>query len=282
MRVEVNGARLWFEVDGAAFVPDGARMRARPTVVLIHGGPASYDHSYLRAHFAPLAAVAQVVYLDLRGHGRSSRENVDAWSFEQCADDIAAFCDALEVDRPVVFGHSMGGWVVALYGARHPGHARSLILQSTAARWDMGRFSAAVERVAGPDIAELARRNFAGEPVTDDEWARVYASAYGPNVPDAAELARRVQNPDLGRRGLKLLRELDIVAELRRITSPTLVCVGDRDGITPIAAARELVNGLSPGIGRLEILEGAGHFAWLDMPDRYFRVLTSWLARLAG
>jgi hypothetical protein len=40
MHVDVNGTRLWFDVDGPVLLPEGAKMRARPTVVLLHGGPA--------------------------------------------------------------------------------------------------------------------------------------------------------------------------------------------------------------------------------------------------
>jgi pimeloyl-ACP methyl ester carboxylesterase len=45
MQVEVRGTRLWFNVDGPALVPDGPTMAERPTVVLLHGGPGSFDHS---------------------------------------------------------------------------------------------------------------------------------------------------------------------------------------------------------------------------------------------
>ena len=45
MYVAVNGTRLWFDVDGPGLVPDGPLMRSRPTVVLVHGGPGSWDHS---------------------------------------------------------------------------------------------------------------------------------------------------------------------------------------------------------------------------------------------
>jgi proline iminopeptidase len=68
MHVEVKGTRLWFDVDGPALVPDGPRMRERPTVVLLHGGPGSFDHSYFKPDFARLSQAAQVVHLDLRGH----------------------------------------------------------------------------------------------------------------------------------------------------------------------------------------------------------------------
>lgn len=64
MQVEVNGTRLWFDVDGPALVPDGPAMRERPTVVLLHGGPGSYDHSYFKPEFERLSLEAQVVYLD--------------------------------------------------------------------------------------------------------------------------------------------------------------------------------------------------------------------------
>jgi pimeloyl-ACP methyl ester carboxylesterase len=121
MHIDVNGTRLWFDVDGPALVPDGGEMRQRPTLVLVHGGPGVYDHSYFKPDFALLAGHAQVVYLDLRGHGRSTWGDAAAWSFEACADDVRAFCDTVGIDRPIVFGHSMGGPIVLLYGARYPG-----------------------------------------------------------------------------------------------------------------------------------------------------------------
>lgn len=44
VEISVNGTLLWFDVEGAAVVPDGERMRERPTLVLIHGGPGGFDH----------------------------------------------------------------------------------------------------------------------------------------------------------------------------------------------------------------------------------------------
>jgi len=179
MQIDVNGTRLWFDVDGPALVPDGPRMGERPTAILVHGGPGSYDHSYFRPYFAHLAGEAQVVYLDLRDHGRSARHDPADWGFELCADDLRAFCDAIGIVRPVVLGHSMGGFIAMLYGARHPGHAGALILQSTFARFDLTRLVEGFRRVAGDEIAELARRDYGGDPVNDEEWTRIFA-AFGP------------------------------------------------------------------------------------------------------
>lgn len=60
MHIEVNGTRLWFDVDGPGLVPDGKQMRHRPTVVLVHGGPGVYDHSYFKPDFSVLAAQTPV------------------------------------------------------------------------------------------------------------------------------------------------------------------------------------------------------------------------------
>ena len=278
MQVEANGTRLWFDVEGLALVPDGPAMRERPTIVLLHGGPGSYEHSYFKPDFARLTRQAQVVYLDLRDHGRSARHDPADWTFEICADDVRAFCDVLGLAKPMVYGHSMGGFVAMLYGARHPGHAGALILQSTNARFDLERLVAGFRRFGGDEVAELARRAYDGHDVTDDEWARVFA-VFGPHVPGPQQLGRRISNPEVGAHGMDLLREFDVLDQLARIACPTLVCVGERDAVTPVDASREIADALPPGIGRLEVIEGAGHFPWLDAPEGYWTLIKDFVTQ---
>ncbi|MGH3347621.1 MAG: alpha/beta fold hydrolase, partial [Nocardioides sp.] len=242
-------------------------LRSRPTLVLVHGGPGSFDHSYLKPHFGALAEDAQVVYLDLRGHGRSSWQGTDTWTLEACADDVRAFCDAVGIEMPFVLGHSMGGPIALLYGARHPGHAAGIVVQSGFARWDAPRMVEGFRRVAGDVVAEIARRSYAGEAVPESEWDQVYA-AFGPHLPDAERRAKVPVNEDLNVRGMELIRALDLVDQLGRVRSPVLVCVGELDPVTPVAAAEEVVAALPAGSARLEVVPGAGHFTWLDAPDR--------------
>ena len=277
MHIDVNGTRLWFDVDGPGLVPGDTEMLQRPTVLLVHGGPGVYDHSYFKPEFGALAAHAQVVYLDLRGHGRSDWGDAGAWSFETCADDVRMFCDAVGIARPVVFGHSMGGPVVLLYGARHPGHAAGLIVQSGFARWDPPRMVAGFRRVAGDEVAEIAARSYAGESVADEEWLRVF-SAFGPHLPNEERKAHTPQNLELNARGMELIRRLDIVDQLSHVDARTLVSVGELDPVTPVAAAEEIVAALPEGIAQLEVIDGAGHFTWLDAPDRYWPMLIGFIA----
>jgi pimeloyl-ACP methyl ester carboxylesterase len=276
MKIDVNGTQLWFDVDGPALVPDGTEMRHRPTVLLVHGGPGVYDHSYFMPDFGRLAEHAQVVYLDLRGHGRSDWGDPNAWSFETCADDLRIFCDTVGIARPVVLGHSMGAPVVLLYGARHPGHAAGLVVQSGFARWDTHRLVEVYRRVAGDEIAEIAGRSYSGDEVTDQEWARVF-EVFGPHRPDEEREAHTPKNLELNARGMELMGRLDILDQLSRVESPTLVSVGRLDPVTPVAAAEEIVGALPDGSAQLEVIDGAGHFTWMDAPDRYWPMLIEFI-----
>jgi pimeloyl-ACP methyl ester carboxylesterase len=281
MRIDVNGTRLWFDVDGSALVPDGSELRQRPTIVLVHGGPGGVDHSYFKPDFGRLAEHAQVVYLDLRGHGRSDWGDAGAWSFETCADDVRMFCDTVGIARPVVLGHSMGGPIVLLYGARHPGHAAGLVVQSGFARWDMPRMVEGFRRVAGDEVADIAGRSYSGETVSDEEDARVF-SVFGPHLPDEEREAHTPKNLELNVVGMELLRRVDIVDQLSRIESPTLVSVGELDPVTPVGAAEEIVGALPERLAQLEVIEGAGHFTWLDAPDRYWPMLINFVYSTIG
>jgi pimeloyl-ACP methyl ester carboxylesterase len=281
VHVEVNGTRLWFDVNGPALVPEGNEMRQRPTVVLVHGGPGAYDHAYFKPEFARLVEHAQVVYLDLRGHGRSAWGEPPEWTFECCADDVRAFCDTVGITRPIVFGHSMGGAIALLYGARHSGHAAGLVVQSGFARFDVPRLVEGFRRVAGDEVAALARRSYCGDPVTEGEWARVFA-AFGPQVPEEEELDRRRKNLDLSPRGMELMRRSDILDQLGRVDSPTLVCVGALDPVTPVAAAEQIVDALPEGIAQLEVVHAAGHFPWKDVADCYWPVIIDFVRSVGG
>ena len=68
---------------------------------------------------------------------------------------------------------------------------------------------------------------------------------------------------------MDLIRRLDIVDQLSRVDSPTLVSVGELDPVTPVAAAEEIVGALPEGIAQFEVVDEAGHFTWLDAPERY-------------
>lgn len=100
MRVSIGDCRLFVDIEGAGLVPDGATMRERPTVILLRGGP-GMDHSSFKPQWSALTDIAQVVYYDHRGQGRSDRSTPDAWNLAQWAADLVALCDALGIVAPI-------------------------------------------------------------------------------------------------------------------------------------------------------------------------------------
>lgn len=71
MKIEVNGKALFFDVEGDGVHIDGPVLTEKPTLILLHGSPGNSDHSVFKPMFSQLVDVAQIVYLDLAGSGRS-------------------------------------------------------------------------------------------------------------------------------------------------------------------------------------------------------------------
>ena len=94
MRISIGDCRLFVDVEGLGLVPDGKTMRAKPTLILLHGGP-GFDHSGFKPQWSQFADLAQVVYYDHRGQGRSDRSDPSTWHLQQWAADLVALCDAL-------------------------------------------------------------------------------------------------------------------------------------------------------------------------------------------
>ncbi|CAA9272302.1 MAG: Hydrolase, alpha/beta fold family, partial [uncultured Acetobacteraceae bacterium] len=155
MFAEVNGVKLYFDVEGAGLVADGPLVRAKPTLVLLHGGP-GFDHTIYKPAFSALADVAQIVYLDHRGNGRSAGSDPATWNLAQWGDDVRGLCDALGIDKPIVYGASFGGFVAQSYATRHPDHPAKLVLASTAARVEFDIVFEAFDRIGGPGARQVA------------------------------------------------------------------------------------------------------------------------------
>lgn len=101
MHISINGTTLYFDVDGEGLAPDGDTMRKKPTVVMVHGGPGG-DHSVSKPFFSQLTDIAQVVYYDHRGNGRSDMGDESTWNLDQWGEDLKSFCDALGIVKPIV------------------------------------------------------------------------------------------------------------------------------------------------------------------------------------
>ena len=267
MRVQVGETRLYFDVEGVQLAPDGPWMRERPTVVLLHTGPGA-DHSPYKDHVGPvLARDAQVIYLDMRGSGRSDWSSPEHWTLEQWVDDLAGFCDALELERPILLGTSIGGVIALRYADLAPARVDRLVLVSTVARYVHTRAIAVFDRLGGPEAGEVAARYFA-EPTetTFAEFLRVCVPLYTRNSsPDV--VARMEMNLALTAHWDQSERDFDVRPEGARVRCPTLVLAGEDDPSTTVVGTEELVEALPRELTTFHRFPNAGHGVFRDAPE---------------
>lgn len=287
MHVVVNGVRLFFDVEGAKLVPDGPAMREKPTLILLHGGPGA-DHSTFRPAYSALADIAQIIYLDHRGNGRSDDGTRESWNLAQWGDDVAAFCDSIGIVNPIVAGVSFGGMVALAYATRYPAHPSKLVLISTAASGDehLERRVTLFERFGGPETGALAHRRFLEDRGHDEAslnaWRRLALPHYTRTPRDPDWTRRQVSRPEVLRWFTKPGGEsqtFNLSRELHRIACPTLVMGGEDDPMHPIESQADLAAALPPHLVRFERFANCGHAVIPDQPERGMAVIREFIAQ---
>jgi pimeloyl-ACP methyl ester carboxylesterase len=286
MRIEIApGVRLFVDVEGAGLVPDGALMRIKPTLILLHGGP-GFDHSSFKPLFGrELADVAQIVMLDHRGHGRSTPCAPGDITLDTLADDVVRLCDALGIDKPVVLGQSFGGFVAQRYLARHPAHPARVILSSTSHHFGLARKLAMFDKLGGP-AARAAAEAFwlAPGPATWDAYETHCRPHYNRTPPtDPAAKQRTIETlPILFDWSAREMPPLDLRPGLARVICPVLVMAGGRDPVTPIEDGREIAAAIPPRWSQLAEFPDAGHGAWRDDPGPAMAAIRAFVAGAAA
>jgi proline iminopeptidase len=285
MEVLVNGVRLFFDVEGASLVPNGPTMREKPTLVLLHGGP-GMDHSLYKPKFSELADIAQVVFLDHRGNGRSDPGPRETWTLAQWGDDVHAFCEVLGIARPIILGTSFGGMVALSYATRHPEHPAKLLLLSTEAAGGthLEQKVALFERLGGPEVGALARYRLLDghtDEATLEAWFRMAFPLYTRTPRDPEAVRRAIRRPEVTHwftRPDGESRTFNLLPALHRVQCPTLVLGGEEDPMTPIECQAEIAAALPANLVRFEKFPGCGHGVVADAPERALAIIRDFIS----
>jgi len=263
-------------------------MREKPVLLMLHGGP-GFDHSVYRPAYSALADIAQIVYLDHRGNGRSEDGPKEGWNLAQWGDDVHAFCETLGIVDPIVLGASFGGMVALAYATRHPTHPSRLILISTEAAGGsyLEQRVALFERFGGRQVGALARRRFLEEQGHPDQasvaaWVRLAMPHYT-RVPRDPDMARRaVSRPEVlqwfTRPGGES-RSFNFFPDLHRIQCPTLVLGGEDDPIHPIESQADIAAALPPHLVRFERFADCRHACIQDAPEQTLAAIRDFIPR---
>ena len=278
MLIDINGAPIFFDTVGAKLSLEADAMVERPSLLVLHGGP-GFDHSLMRPYFDRFADTHQVIYIDHRGNGRSGGAPY-TWTLAQWGDDIHAFCQALGVTRPVVYGLSFGGMVAMSYAARRPDGPSKLVLSSTAARMDLEATYAMMRSLGGDDAARIAERFWTDPtPEAATEYMAVCMPLYNPSRAFSEAAAGRaiMRTEVMFHFILGEQRAMDLRPGLANVTCPTLVLAGAMDPITPVACSEAIAAALPSGVAELAVFDEAGHGVHRDEPEKAETVLRRFL-----
>jgi pimeloyl-ACP methyl ester carboxylesterase len=284
MFIHVNNQRLFFDVVGEKLKIQGKTLVEKPTLIALHGGP-GLDHSRFRPEFDALADIAQVIYLDHRGNGRSMPSEPDTWTLDQWADDVKGLCDALGIVKPIVLGHSFGGMVAQSYLTRYPDHPAGVVLSSTAAHMDLSAVFDFFEQKGGRDAREAATHFWTRMADEDLEpYNRLCIPLYTSRPPiDLDQSARTVINPDVIRHFVISpgeMKVMDFRPRLKVAKCPVWVVGGLSDPATPPVCSEEIAAHLPANLTELKLFPECGHGAHRDAPEQFWPLLRAWMERV--
>lgn len=267
-----DGTQLNVEVHG----PDGA-----PTVVLVHGWTCQI------AFWAPVIRILRsatpelrVVVYDQRGHGESEILGTDAYSVPILVEDLRAVLDATIPDgeKAVLVGHSMGGMTIMAAGgdASILGRVGGAVLCST------GFANLPGSSTVVPGLKRLPKANRAAHrflltstlpvgPVTPISRAMMKHTALGPKANrhlqkvNARIITACRPKPRSG--WGRVLTELDVTEQVRKLDVPTSVLFGTADRLTPESAHAQAIADALPRFEGMTTLTGLGHMTPMEAPD---------------
>ena len=285
MRAAIRGTEIYFDVEGAGLVPDGARMVERPVAFVIHGGPGG-DHSGFKPGYSALTDTMQLVYFDHRGQGRSARGDPSRYTLEENVEDMEALRRHLGLGRIVSLGTSYGGMVAMAHAARYPEAVSHLVAMVTAARGTIDRATEILRERGTPEQRAIGERLWAGD-FEDEAAVKAFFRVMGPlyarkHDSAAAEdgILRAIHTHEPLNRAFMpegVLRRFDLRPVLPRITARTLIIAGAHDWICPPEFSEE-IHALIPG-SEYVVFGESSHSLRVDEPERLFATLREFVRR---
>jgi pimeloyl-ACP methyl ester carboxylesterase len=265
---------------------DGTRLHVEelgqgPCLVFAHGFSLTQDAWHYQRRDLPERY--RCVFYDQRGHGRSGRPRRNDYSLQALAGDLKAVLDWTGEDRVVVVAHSMGGIASLQFAEQFPdelgGRVAGLVLVGSTYVDTVRGITAAVSAWgsawAQRTLITGAFRFMGQDPVRAQQLrrrgsdlgylgTRLFGFGSNPSPSQVAFIDQTLAGTDVEvwAKVFPSLVDFDLSESLEAVSVPALVAVGDRDRLTPPAAARYMADRI-PG-SRLLILEDAGHCAFLE------------------
>jgi len=257
-----SGLRLHYDDTGAGL-----------PVVFLHGsGPGASGYSnFKRTAPAFLAAGYRIVVPDLPGYGLSDKPEDAEYVLDYFVDALAGLLDALDIERCVLVGNSLGGAIALKYALDHPKRVTQLILMAPGGVEERETYF----QMEG--IQKMVAR-FAAGPI-DREGMRALMSLqlYDPSLIDDGLLDERAAICSLQPRTvLSTMRVPNLTERLHEIACPVLCFWGMNDRFNPASGAEKIAAGIANA--RVTLLNRCGHWVMVEHRDYFNRACLDFLA----
>jgi 3-oxoadipate enol-lactonase len=262
MKIEINGINIHYHEEGEGL-----------PLVFIHAF--ALNQTMWQEQVAALKNQYRCITLDLRGFGHS--DVVEGTTLmSQMASDVHELMKALEIDKAVLVGLSMGGYVALSFYRYFPEVVRALVLADTRSTADAEE--ARANRLLS---AEKAVREGAAA-IADETTPKLLGDTTINTNPGLVKLVHSIQaanSPDgiaAAQRGMAV--RADSTELLPQIDCPVLIIVGREDKLTPVAEAEVMHKGISNS--QLRVIEKSGHLSNMETPDEFNKALAEFLKSL--
>ncbi len=245
--IEIKGNKVSYFDEGKGEIP----------IIFIHGFP--FNKSMWTDQVTLLSASHRVIAYDVRGHG-GSQAGVEEFTVDQFADDLFLLMDALEINKAVICGLSMGGYIVLNALTKQRERIAGLILADT---------QCAADTEEGKDkrrkTITFIKKNGLKE-YADESMKNLFAPQ---SFTDKKDQVAFVKNIILHTEAESICKTLEALATrtetcstLDKVKIPTQILVGKEDKVTPLAAAQKMQELIADS--QLHIIDGAGHMSNLE------------------
>lgn len=244
-------------------------------IIFLHGYP--FDKTMWESQIDALHPTHRLIACDIRGFGKSTDEE-SKLSIDMFGEDLNAFMDKLEIDKAIICGLSMGGFIALNAYQRFPDRFEALILCDTQCIADTPE----VKKNRYEVIEEIGL-----DGVTKFNEGFIKSVFHQDSLKNQKELVEKLRkvvfanSQTIITNGLKALAERsETCSTLSEITLPTLIICGREDEVTPLIES-EKMNASITG-STLQVIEKAGHVSNLEQPEAFNTCLLDFLSALTS
>ncbi|MDP2176350.1 MAG: alpha/beta hydrolase [Bacteroidota bacterium] len=263
LRITLNDFELSYDDIGEGMVP----------IIFLHGYP--FDKNMWQGQLDFLKESFRLIACDIRGFGQS-KDEVSPLSIDKFANDLLLFMDKLSIEKAIICGLSMGGFIALNAIKRFPDRFVSLVLCDTQCIADSSEVKAKRYQIIKEidiDGAEKFNEGFIKSVFCKDSFE---------NKTELVDQLRNVvfaNSEHIIKQGLVALAErFETCSSLNEISIPTLIICGREDEVTPLAQS-EMMNA-SIDLAKLRVIENAGHVSNLEQPEIFNKHLLNFLKTL--